>query len=203
MEHENGGSKILYYGSLQLVWTCNTVLFMSPYVSFVFLIKRKLLTVKKNLRWPDISVLVYTCIFHEITILEHLFLERCFAEPLLFLLEIYEYIDNWAFPVRMRGKGGGLAVPTHWHCLFSQSARHCQTVHGHTHLTTVMVTPSCQFNFRSNNRGMAQYSALERCSRIVISRGIQVFTNKAYFVDNKYNSKYIGYYQGTYSLSLG
>lgn len=42
------------------------------------------------------SVLVNTCIFHEMTLLEHLFFEQCFAIPLLFLIEIYECIDNWA-----------------------------------------------------------------------------------------------------------
>lgn len=49
MEHEYRGSKILYYGSVPLVWTCNTVMFMSPYVSFVFLIKKETFNCEKNL----------------------------------------------------------------------------------------------------------------------------------------------------------
>lgn len=46
---------------------------------------------------PDMSVLVNNCITHSITILEHLIVLHC-AVPLLFLLEMYEWVDIWVIP---------------------------------------------------------------------------------------------------------
>lgn len=75
-----GGSKDPYYGSVKLIWTCNSYV-LNTLCEFCFLNKKITFNCEKSLddSNPNMSVLVNACTFHKIKFLKHIFLELSYS----------------------------------------------------------------------------------------------------------------------------